>query len=120
MAKNATPDQLCKITFSTISTLQQPEHEIEVMADWEIREGVQVIAKGGFDETEVLDMSRESLSDFIARSCVGIADRHRQSRLEIVFPSQDQGLRREADQRRIASRIRRLASNRVEVRFVWE
>lgn len=121
MARNATPDQLCRIAFNTISTLQQPEHEIEVMADWEIFENSQVIDKGGFDETVALDLSQESLSSFVARSCVDIAGRYGQSKLEVVFPSQDAGLQQEADQRRIADRIRTFSGGRVTVlQFTWE
>lgn len=118
MSSNA-HNQLCRVTFTTISVGQQPEHEIEVMADWEILEGLQVIDKDGFDDVKVLDLSQESLSDFIARSCVSIADEYRQCRLEIAFSGQDLGFQQEVDPSRIEARISEVSGDRVVVvRFI--
>ena len=107
---------MLEIRFQTISVAQQPEQQIEVMADWKVFEGLQAIDEGGLDDVEVLDLSKDPLSDFLARTCVRVAREHGQSVVEVVFASQDPGLRREADRHRIREQIRRLSENTLRVR----
>lgn len=111
---------MLEVRFETISAGRE-DHEIEVTADWKVIADHQTIGQGGLDQVVLLDMRVETLSEFIARFCVGKARELEQSELAIVFPSLDHGLRQEADRRQIAGLIRRNPDSVVRVlRFLWE
>lgn len=94
---------MLEIRFGTVAFGRIPG-QVEVTTEWRIWDDSAVAHQGALSFRS-LDTSAESLSDFIARTCVNLAGERRQSQVEIVLPRDDEALSLGADQDGIRAQV---------------